>query len=95
VVNLRYAARLNFSKPDPSTNNTTEYEALLLGLCKMKALSHPNFTIKSDSKVITDHVEKESEAQGPEMVQYLEVVRVMEKTLPRLHSRAHTKGIEW
>jgi hypothetical protein len=31
-VKMRYAARLNFIKPDPSTNNTTEYEALLLGL---------------------------------------------------------------
>ena len=38
---FRYAARLQFSDPDPSTNNTTEYEALLLGLQKMKALGHP------------------------------------------------------
>jgi ribonuclease HI len=64
---------------DPSTNNTTKYEALLLGHHKMKALGHPNFTVKSDSKVITDHVEKEFEAQGPGMIQYLEAVRVMEK----------------
>jgi ribonuclease HI len=59
---MRYANRLNFTKPDPSTNNNTEYEALLLGLRKMKALGHPNFIVKSDSKVIADHVEKESEA---------------------------------
>jgi ribonuclease HI len=58
-VKLRYAARLNFPKPDPSIDNTTEYEALLLGLHKMKALGHPNFTVKYDSKVITDHIEKE------------------------------------
>ena len=38
---FRYAARLQFNKLDPSTNNTTEYEALLLGLQKMKALGHP------------------------------------------------------
>jgi ribonuclease HI len=78
-VKLRYAARLNFPKLDPSTNNTTEYEALLLGLYKMKALGHPSFTVKSDLKVSTDHVEKESEAQGPEMIQYLEIVRAIEK----------------
>ena len=73
------SARLNFSKPDPSTNNTTEYEALLLDLRKMKAPGHPNFVIKSDSKVITYHVEKESEARKPEMIEYLEAVRVVEK----------------
>jgi len=76
---LRYAARLEFSDPYSSTTNTTEYEALLLGLRKMKALGHPNFIIKSDLKVITDHVEKESEARKPEMKLYLEAVRAMEK----------------
>ena len=45
----------------------------------MKALGHQNFVIKSDSKVITDYVEKESEAKKPEMKLYLEVVRAMEK----------------
>ena len=58
---------------------TTEYEALLLGLRKMKALGHPNFIIKSDSKVIKDHIEKESEASKPEMMLYLEAVGSMEK----------------
>ena len=62
---LRYTARLEFNDADPCTNNTMEYEALLLGLWKMKALGHPNFVIKSDSKVITDHVKKESEAKKP------------------------------
>ena len=38
----------------------------------MKALGHTNFVIKSDSKVITDHVEKESEAKKPEMKMYLD-----------------------
>ena len=64
---LKYAARLEFSDPDPCTNNTMEYEALLLGLRKMKVVGHPNFVVKSDSKVIIDHVEKEIEAKKPEM----------------------------
>jgi len=70
---------LEFNNPDPCTNNSTGYEALLLGLRKMKALGHPNFVIKSDSKVITDHGEKESEAKKPEMKMYLEAVRDMLK----------------
>ena len=45
----------------------------------MKALGHPNFVIKSDSKVIIDHVEKESKAKKPEMKMYLDAIRSMEK----------------
>jgi ribonuclease HI len=37
-VVIRYAARLIFANDEHSTNNTTEYEALLLALRKMKAL---------------------------------------------------------
>jgi ribonuclease HI len=37
-VVIRYAALLIFAKDEHSTNNTTEYEALLLALRKMKAL---------------------------------------------------------
>jgi ribonuclease HI len=50
-------------KHEHSTNNTTEYEALLLALRKMKALGQQNFIIKTDSKVIEEHIEKESEAK--------------------------------
>jgi ribonuclease HI len=36
-VVIRYAARLIFANNEHSTNNTTEYEALLLALRNMKA----------------------------------------------------------
>ena len=65
---IRYIACLNFDQFAPSTNNTTEYEALLLGLRKMKALGHQHCVIKTDSKVIADHIEKESEARKPELI---------------------------
>ena len=45
----------------------------------MKALGHQNCIVKTDSKVIADHIEKESEARKPNLIQYLEVVRAMEK----------------
>jgi hypothetical protein len=35
---IRYVAQLIFANDEHSTNNTTEYEALLLALRKMKAL---------------------------------------------------------
>jgi ribonuclease HI len=63
----------------PSTNNTTEYEALLLSLRKIKALGQQTFIIKTDSKVIKEHIEKECEARNPILVKYLEKVREMEK----------------
>ena len=52
---------------------------MLLGLRKMKALGHQNFIVKTDSKVIRDHIEKDSEARKPELIEYLDAVRSMEK----------------
>ena len=75
----RYAARLSFSNLESSTNNTTEYEALLLGLRKIKALGHQNFIVRTDSKVVRDHVEKDAEERKPELIEYLDAVRAMEK----------------
>jgi ribonuclease HI len=78
-VVIRYAARLIFVKEEHSTNNTTEYEALLMALRKMKALGQQNFIIKTDSKVIQEHIEKESEAKNHVLMKYLEKVREMER----------------
>jgi hypothetical protein len=70
-----YAARLIFADDVHSTNNTTEYEALLLALRKMKALGQQTFIIKTNSKVIQEHIEKESEARNPVLMKYLKKVR--------------------
>jgi ribonuclease HI len=79
-IKLRYAARLDYKDPsNRCTNNTTKYEALLLGLRKVRALGASNFLVKCDAKVIKDHVEKESEAREPELVKYLAEVRKMER----------------
>jgi ribonuclease HI len=78
-VVIRYAARLIFTNNEHSTNNTTEYEALLLALRKMEALGQQTFIIRTDSKVIQEHVEKESEARNPVLMKYLEKVREMER----------------
>jgi ribonuclease HI len=75
---IRDVAQLIFAKDEHSTNNTTEYEALLLVLRKMKALGQQNFIIKTDSKVIQEHIEKESEAKNPILMKYLGKVRGME-----------------
>jgi ribonuclease HI len=77
-VLIRYVARLIFANKEHSMNNTTEYEALLLALRKMKALGQQTFIIRTDSKVIQEHIEKESEARNPVLMKHLEKVREME-----------------
>jgi hypothetical protein len=45
----------------------------------MKALGQQTFIIKTDSKVIQEHIEKESKARNPVLMKYLEKVREMER----------------
>jgi ribonuclease HI len=71
--------RLILANDEHSTNNTTEYEALLLALRKMKALGQQTFIIKTDSKVIQEHIKKESEARNLVLMKYLEKAREMER----------------
>jgi hypothetical protein len=55
-VRTCYAARLDFSY----THNIVEYEALLLGLRKLKAMGIRMAVLKTDSQVISSHVDKSS-----------------------------------
>jgi len=73
---LRYAARLEFPG---CTNNVVEYEGLLLGLRKARALGARRLSIKSDSELITNHIGKSYRALKPELVKYLAAVYSMEK----------------
>ena len=72
---LWYAARLEFL----SMNNIAEYEAMLLGLWKLRALRIRRCIIKSDSQVIVGHIEKNFVAKEPKLVRYLVAIRRMEK----------------
>ncbi len=74
-VPIRYAARLQFD----TTNNAAEYEAILLGLRKAKALGIRRLLIRTDSKLVVGHVDKSFEAKEEGMKRYLEAVRSMEK----------------
>jgi hypothetical protein len=53
-VKTCYAAKLDFS----CTNNIAEYEALLLGLRKLRAMGIRRAILKTDSQVISGHVDK-------------------------------------
>jgi ribonuclease HI len=58
-IRTYYAARLEFN----CTNNIAEYEALLLGLRKLKAMGIRRATLKSDSQVITGHIDKKQQSK--------------------------------
>jgi ribonuclease HI len=73
-VGTCYAARLDFS----CTNNIIEYEALLLGLRKLKAMRIRRAILKTDSEVISSHVYKSSKARDPKLEKYLDTVRRLE-----------------
>jgi ribonuclease HI len=73
-VRTCYAARLNFS----CTNNIAEYEALLLGLRKLKVMGIRRAVLKTDSQVISGHVDKSCKARDPKLERYLDTVRRLE-----------------
>jgi ribonuclease HI len=73
-VRTCYAARLDFS----CTNNIAEYETFLLGLRKLKAMGIRRAILKTDSQVISGHVDKSSKARDPKLEKYLNTVRRLE-----------------
>jgi ribonuclease HI len=75
-VKTSYASKLQFQ----CTNNIAEYEALLLGLRKLKAMGVRSAILKSDSQVITGQVDKSSKANNPALEKYLDMVRRMESS---------------
>jgi hypothetical protein len=69
-VKTCYAAKLDFS----CTNNIAEYEALLLGLQKLRAMGIRRAILKTDSQVISSHIDKSSEARDPNLEKYLDTI---------------------
>ena len=72
---LKYFAKLVF----PSTNNTVEYEGVLLAMRKARALGARRLIIKTDSKLVAGHFSKTFEAKEETMAKYLEEARLNEK----------------
>ena len=63
---LRYAICLHFSV----SNNTTEYEALINGLCIAIELGATRLYAHGDSELVVDQVMKESSCRSPLMTVY-------------------------
>jgi ribonuclease HI len=69
-VRTCYAIKLDFS----CTNNIAEYEALLLGFRKLKAMGIRRAILKTDLQVISGHMDKSSKARDPKLETYLDAV---------------------
>jgi ribonuclease HI len=73
-VKTCFTVKLDFS----CTNNIAEYEALLLGLQKLRAIGIRRAILRTDSQVIVGHVDKSSKARDPKLEKYLDAVRRLE-----------------
>jgi ribonuclease HI len=76
---LRYVARLHFANEiDKCTNSITKYEAILLGLRKLRAISIQTCVLCTDSKVVSCQIDKECIAREPTLEKYLALMHIME-----------------
>jgi ribonuclease HI len=73
-VRTCYAVRLDFS----CKNNIVEYKALLLGLRKLKAMGIRRAVLKTDSQVISGHIDKSCKTRDSKLEKYLDTVRRLE-----------------
>jgi hypothetical protein len=64
---------------DRCTNNIAEYEAVILGLRKLRALGVTTCIIRTYSKVVAGQVEKDYAAKDPALMQYLAAIRSLER----------------
>ena len=72
---MRYATRLKIQ----CTNNIAEYEAVLLGLQKVRAMGIQRLIIRIYSQVVAGHIKKDYKARDPKLAKYLQFLREQEK----------------
>jgi ribonuclease HI len=78
--------------PCLETPTITEYEALLLGLRKLKAMGIRRAILKTDSQVIFGHVDKSSKAIDSKLEKYLDVVQRLEASFEGFSIKKYPKG---
>jgi ribonuclease HI len=83
-----YAARLELN----CTNNIAEYEAILLELRKLKTMGIRRAILKSDSQVITGHIDKSNKASDPKLEKYLDIVWRMEDSFEGFSVKNISRG---
>jgi ribonuclease HI len=87
-VRTCYAVKLDFS----CTNNIAEYEALLLGLQKLKAMGIRRAVLKTDSQVISGYVDKSCKARDSKLEKYLDTNQRLEATFEGFYVKNIPRG---
>jgi ribonuclease HI len=78
-IKLCYVARLQFNnEADKCINNIAGYDAILLGLHKLRAIGVYRCTLCTDSNVVAGQIEKECIASEPTIERYLALIRRLE-----------------
>jgi ribonuclease HI len=78
-IKLRYVMCLQFTtETDKRSNNVPKYEAILLGLHRLRAMGVQNCILKTYSKVIAGQIEKECMTRDCTLERYLATIRRME-----------------
>ena len=67
---VQYVARLDFK----TTNTIAEYETVLLGLQKARALGVAGVIIRTNSQIVAGHANKNFQVQHSDMTTYLEAI---------------------
>jgi ribonuclease HI len=78
--NFQYAIKLDFV----TTNKEAEYEAVLAGFAIAREMGAKNLEVRSDSQVVVDHIQRQSEAHGEKMIQYLKKVHEIQSCFDRV-----------
>jgi ribonuclease HI len=87
-IKLHHASRLQFTnEADRCTNNIDEYEAILLGIHKLRAIEVQTYVPRTDLKVMLGQVEKECITREATLEKYLALTRRMES-----HFKGFTVG---
>jgi hypothetical protein len=66
------------NEADKCTNNIAEYEAILLGLRKLRVIGVQRCILRTDSKIVAGQIEKECIAREPTLEKYLALVKRIE-----------------
>ncbi|XP_074323318.1 uncharacterized protein LOC141660250 [Apium graveolens] len=78
---IEYAMKLDF----PTTNNETEYEALIAGVGLARTLRVKNLKVYGDSKLIVSQVKGEFVARDETMTKYVRLVRAVMTQFDECH----------
>jgi ribonuclease HI len=89
-IKLCYTARLQFTnEADRCTNNIAKYEAILLGLHKLRSIGVQTCVLHTDWKVVSSQIEKECIVREPTLEKIFSPHQKDGESFQGFHSAVH------